>query len=57
MVRKTRIRIKTPSKTKIRNDLRRAVTRKLTCPSCGSNMPTTASSSSRCPRCGFTFKL
>lgn len=57
MVVRTRVRIKKPSKTKIRNDLRRAITKKLTCPSCGRNMPTTASNSSRCPGCGFTLKL
>lgn len=57
MSRRTRIKIKTPSKAKIRREMRRAVTKNLKCPNCGRNMPTTSMSQSKCPGCGFTLKL
>lgn len=57
MSRRTRIKVKTPSKAKIRREMRRAVTKNLKCPNCGRKMPTTSMSQSKCPHCGFTLKL
>lgn len=57
MARRTRIKIKTPSRAKIRRDMRRAMTRNLKCPNCGRKMPTTSMSQSKCSRCGFTLKM
>lgn len=57
MARRTRIKIKTPSKAKIRREMRKAVTKNLKCPNCGRNMPTTTMSQSRCSGCGFTLKM
>lgn len=54
---KMKIRIKKPSKQTIVRDIRRAVTKNLKCPNCGSSMPTTTMSSSRCSKCGFTLKM
>lgn len=54
---KIKVKVKSSSKAKIQRELRRAITKNLTCPNCGHNMPTTSMGTSTCRYCGFKLKM
>lgn len=56
-LKKVKIKVKTPSKTKIRRELTKAVRKNLLCFNCGRKLPSGVSSTVTCPSCGAKTKL
>ena len=52
-----KIKVKVPSKAKIRRELTKAVRKNLICFNCGRKLPSGDSSSVTCPACGAKTKL
>ncbi|WP_457998287.1 hypothetical protein [Enterococcus faecium] len=56
-MKKVKIKVKTPSKTKIRHELTKAVRKNLLCFNCGRKLPSGVASTVTCPSCGAKTKL
>lgn len=54
---KIKVKIKTPSKAKIRRDLTKAIRKQLLCFNCGRKLPSGVSNSVTCPSCGAKTRL
>ena len=54
---KIKVKIKTPSKAKIRRDLTKAIRKQLVCFNCGRKLPSGVASSVTCPSCGAKTRL
>ncbi len=54
---KIRVKVKTPSKAKIKRELNKAVRKNLSCPNCGRNLPYTNMSRTKCSSCGQEIRL
>ncbi|WP_285122315.1 hypothetical protein [Lactococcus petauri] len=52
-----RVRVKMPSKAKIKRDLTKAIRKNLVCFNCGRKLPSGFSSIITCPSCGAKTKL
>ncbi len=54
---RVRVKIKTPSKAKIKRELTRAVRKVLVCSNCGRKLPNGVSSTVICPSCGSKTRI
>ncbi len=54
---RVRVKIKTPSKAKIKRELTRAVRKVLVCSNCGRKLPNGVSSTVTCPSCGSKTRI
>ncbi|MGX7195475.1 hypothetical protein [Enterococcus olivae] len=52
-----RIKIKVPSKAKIRREMTKAIRKNLLCFNCGRKLPSGLASTVTCPNCGARTKL
>lgn len=54
---KIKLKFKTPSKSKIKRDMRKAIRKNLVCPNCDHKLPYTSLSSTKCSRCGTNITI
>lgn len=54
---RVKIKVKAPSKAKLKREMKKAVRKSLVCPNCGHKLPYTAMSKTRCSRCGQNITI